>query len=152
MGKRAEVRHNGKRHVGNIVGWLSAEDNDGLALWHLKHDSSDSEDLEEYEVVAAVAAFDESNTAKQDGSNGEDDTEWQTDHEWIGKRGVVTHGDEDHMGTIVGWLPASVNDGLALWHLKHDSSDSEDLEESEAAAALKHRGKNGPPAPRSRPI
>ena len=26
----------------------------------------------------------------------------------------------DTCGEIVGWLPAEVNEGLALWHVKHD--------------------------------
>lgn len=46
--------------VGAVVtGWISGEENGGLALWHVEHDDGDEEDLEEYEVMeAARLAFD----------------------------------------------------------------------------------------------
>jgi hypothetical protein len=39
-------------------------------------------------------------------------------------------------GVVTGWLPAAVNEGMALWHVRHDDDDSEDLEEDEAEEAI----------------
>jgi hypothetical protein len=34
-------------------------------------------------------------------------------------------------GRVEAFLPAAVNEGLALWHVRHDDGDAEDLEETE---------------------
>ena len=39
-------------------------------------------------------------------------------------------------GTIVGYLPAKLNEGLALFHCVHDDGDTEDLDEREAETAV----------------
>ena len=36
------------------------------------------------------------------------------------------HGISD--GTIVGFLPSHLNEGVRLWHLEHDDGDTEDLD------------------------
>ena len=128
------MKHGDDIHVGTIVGWLSAEDNDGDALWHLKHDGSDSEDLDEEEAAEAVKAF--------AAAAAEDEPEWRKDSPFVGQRATVVHEGTPLSGLVVGWLSADDNDGDALWHLKHDStklggdSDSEDLDEDEVKAAV----------------
>ena len=77
----------------------------------------------------------------------DDETEWQVDNPWVGRRVKCTYmvaatkSKVGHAavntGVITGWLPAEVNEGLALWHVKHDDNDSEDLEENEAEEALR---------------
>ena len=65
VSRRAQVKHWNRKYYGTIVGWLSAEDNGGEALWHLKHDNgqhggdSDSEDLDEDEARRALDAHNE---------------------------------------------------------------------------------------------
>ena len=39
---------------GVITGWLSADHNEGLALWHVEHGDGDEEDLEEHELDQAL--------------------------------------------------------------------------------------------------
>ena len=38
--------------------------------------------------------------------------------------------------TVVGWLPAEANGGSALWHVRHDDGDEEDLDEIEVGLCL----------------
>ena len=64
---------------------------------------------------------------------GEENDEWQTTgSEYLGqrvKRIFTVKGKTTHTcGVIDGWLPKEINDGLALWHVKHDDGDDEDLE------------------------
>ena len=44
-------------------------------------------------------------------------------------------------GTIVGYLPAKLNEGLALFHCVHDDGDTEDLDEREAETAVDNYAK-----------
>ena len=52
--------------IGVVVGWVPAEENrdseeeEGLALWHVRHEDGDEEDLEEHEVTAAIEAYETS--------------------------------------------------------------------------------------------
>jgi hypothetical protein len=70
-----------------------------------------------------------------------DDTEWHTSgSELLGRRVKRSFAKDRRKetfmcGTVVGWLPADANDGLALWHVRHDDGDEEDLEEHEVTEA-----------------
>lgn len=69
---KSEWRHTGSHYLGRLVvrriqgttveglvaGWLSAEDNDGQALWHIEHSDGDEEDLEAFEIEDATVDFD----------------------------------------------------------------------------------------------
>ena len=73
---------------------------------------------------------------------GEEDVEWETTgSEYLGqrvKRVFTVKGKLMHTcGVIDGWLPAAINDGLALWHVKHDDGDEEDLELEEVLESIK---------------
>jgi Williams-Beuren syndrome DDT (WSD), D-TOX E motif len=41
--------------TGRVTGWISADENEGQALWHVVHLDGDEEDLEEDELLAAQA-------------------------------------------------------------------------------------------------
>jgi len=74
------------------------------------------------------------------GEEEEEETEWKFDHEFIGcrvkRQYTVKNKILKNCGVIKGWLPAEENEGLALWHVKHDDYDSEDLEEDEAKESI----------------
>jgi hypothetical protein len=75
---------------GIVVGWLSAEENDGtrfavyclvtralltpcavwagLALWHVEHEDGDEEDLEEFELIEAIKLAEEAALADPEGA------------------------------------------------------------------------------------
>jgi len=46
------------------------------------------------------------------------------------------HGASD--GTIVAYLPGSVNDGIPLWHMEHDDGDNEDLDSKDLTRVLRN--------------
>ncbi|CAM9440545.1 unnamed protein product [Pylaiella littoralis] len=55
LGKRVK-RVFGRRVAGaTVVKWIPRESNQGLALWHLRHDDGDEEDLEKFEVTEGLA-------------------------------------------------------------------------------------------------
>ncbi|CAN0223109.1 unnamed protein product, partial [Ectocarpus sp. 4 AP-2014] len=55
LGKRVK-RVFGRRVAGaTVTKWIPKESNQGLALWHLRHDDGDEEDLEEFEVKEGMA-------------------------------------------------------------------------------------------------
>mmetsp|Transcript_26891 Transcript_26891/g.65297 ORF Transcript_26891/g.65297 Transcript_26891/m.65297 type:complete len:1172 (+) Transcript_26891:268-3783(+) len=56
-------------------------------------------------------------------------------HPWIGLRVTRIFNRKTSDGTIASWLPPN-GDDKALWHVKHDDGDSEDLDESEAEEAI----------------
>lgn len=64
VGKRCRTFHHGKKSDGTIVAFLPPDVNEGIPLWHLKHDDNDSEDLDEDEVVLWRRWYDEN--AKSD--------------------------------------------------------------------------------------
>merc|ERR1712227_706651 len=51
-----------------IVGWLPAEENEGVELWHLERDDGDEEDLEEYEVMEGMKLINEASLLSPNGS------------------------------------------------------------------------------------
>ena len=59
-------------------------------------------------------------------------------HKFVNKRVAVRHNDELAKGTITMWVPGNdeADDEPALFHVKHDDGDSEDLEEGEAEEAI----------------
>ena len=66
-------------------------------------------------------------------------TEYQTDHEWVGRK--VTHilqkGQKPSTGTIDGWLPEDEEeDDEALWHVKFPDGDEEELDIKEMTKYL----------------
>lgn len=59
-------------------------------------------------------------------------------HEFLGRKGrrfFPGHGYSD--GVIIGYLAAALNDGIELWHMRHDDGDGEDLEEHEVLEAFR---------------
>lgn len=59
-------------------------------------------------------------------------------HEFLGRKGrrfFPGHGFSD--GVIVGYLSSALNDGIELWHIRHDDGDGEDLEEHEVLEAFR---------------
>ena len=56
-------------------------------------------------------------------------------HKWIGQRLTRKFPTGLSSATVTKWLPAAGRDA-ALWHVKHDDGDEEDLEEHEVEAAL----------------
>ena len=61
----------------------------------------------------------------------------QVRHELVGQRTRRFFPRQGHSdGSIVGYLPARLNEGLALLHCVHDDGDTEDLEEREAETAV----------------
>ena len=57
------------RTPGKVEGYLAAASNEGMALWHVRHDDGDEEDLEEHEVEACLEAFESSQTATSSSSS-----------------------------------------------------------------------------------
>jgi len=58
-------------------------------------------------------------------------------HEWLGKRACRIFDGQPSEGHISLWQPSGPDeDDVALWHMKHDDGDSEDLEEDEVMSAL----------------
>merc|ERR1712146_597483 len=51
-----------------IVGWLPADENEGVELWHLEHDDGDEEDLEEHEVMEGMKLINEASLLSPNGS------------------------------------------------------------------------------------
>ena len=49
-------------------------------------------------------------------------------------------------GTVVEYLPASQNDGVDLWKVRHDDGDLEDLERHELLQWIRKRPRGRPPA------
>jgi hypothetical protein len=73
-----------------------------------------------------------------EGSVVADDVGHVSANEFLGRRGrrfFQGHGYSN--GTVVGYLPASSNEGLELWHIQHDDGDGEDLELHELNDALR---------------
>lgn len=70
------------------------------------------------------------------------DEQWLTDEEHVGKRArrFFEAGRSD--GTIVAALPAEFNEGVALWHMRHDDHDEEDLDYEELVKAIEAYDKN----------
>ena len=82
------------------------------------------------------------------------DVNWlASGHEWLGTQvRRVFHG-ESVNGKIVKWARAEGSDA-ALWHVRHDDGDEEDLDEAEAREAMmcfEMHGYDGPIAGRPRP-
>ena len=63
-----------------------------------------------------------------------------TGHHWLGER-IARHFDGFSVpsaGRVVSWVPANPSEGdQALWHVRHNDGDEEDLDEAEMKAALK---------------
>ena len=111
---------------GVVVAWLPAQADDP-ALWHVRHDDGDEEDLDENEMQSAISAHVEQQPCSP---------EWCTEgHEWIGERVVRVFGGERIGGVVTRWLPKGKG-RRAMWHLRHDDGDEEDLYENEAHAAI----------------
>ena len=78
---------------------------------------------------------------------------WSTAHEWVGKRVVREFADarlwgltgeweaQPTGGVITGWLRAD-REEAALWHMRHDDGDEEDLEDLEVREALRRAGED----------
>jgi len=102
-----------------VVGWLSAEENEGLALWHVRHEEDgDEEDLEAHEVEAAIKLFEregkglsEEGGEGNEGGGSEDNSEEEEEEEeeamarTTTKRVVHTRGTA--VGTTQSTLPSS---------------------------------------------
>ena len=76
----------------------------------------------------------------------EEEAAFRDDHAWVGSRVKRTYtvGKKElsNCGTITGWIPAEENEGMALWHVRHDDSDEEDLEEHEAKEGMELWGES----------
>lgn len=57
VGKRCRCFHDGVAYDGVVIAHLPAEANEGIPLWHMKHDDSDSEDMDDQEVRRYVKWF-----------------------------------------------------------------------------------------------
>ncbi|CAM9664916.1 unnamed protein product [Chrysoparadoxa australica] len=60
---------------GKVIGWMPAESNDGLALWHIKHEDGDEEDLEEHEVLEGIKLAEIMPSSEAEEKEGEDSKE-----------------------------------------------------------------------------
>merc|ERR1711934_592152 len=58
-------------------------------------------------------------------------------HPWVGKSARRFFNGRSSDGVISKWLPAR-DDEPPLWHMEHRDGDAEDLEEAEAALAIKY--------------
>ncbi|CAM9326712.1 unnamed protein product [Scytosiphon promiscuus] len=56
--------------------------------------------------------------------------------DYLGKRVRRVFGRRIAGATVVRWIPKESNHGLALWHLRHDDGDEEDLEEFEVKEGM----------------
>ncbi|CAM9925613.1 unnamed protein product, partial [Choristocarpus tenellus] len=54
LGKRVRRVFGRRMAEGVVTKWVSEKDNEGMALWHIKHEDGDEEDLEEYEVIEGI--------------------------------------------------------------------------------------------------
>ena len=79
---------------------------------------------------------------------------WLTSgHKWLGARVWRLFDGEGVTGTVIKWVRAKGGDG-ALWHVKHEDGDEEDLDEPEmhqALADFELYADDGPIAARHRP-
>lgn len=69
----------------------------------------------------------------------EEPVEYQTNHDWIGRRVKRTFksGGKPTVGVIDGWLPEDIEeDDQALWHVKYKDGDQEELDEDEVKRFL----------------
>lgn len=112
-----------------------------------KEDDSDS--LEEEEIGSNVKDYDpddsfeeSSNSDEENYAAGASNLEDMRKEGWhfagdpgadehVGKRFRCFHHGKRSDGNIIAVLPADVNEGTPLWHLKHDDEDSEDADENE---------------------
>jgi hypothetical protein len=95
--------------------------------WSLVSDSEEEEEEEEEEENYAEGASNIEDMKREgwhfSGDPGAD--------EHVGIRLRCFHHGKISDGTIVAVLPADVNEGRPLWHLKHDDEDSEDVDADE---------------------
>ena len=56
---------------------------------------------------------------------------WLFDNKYIGMKCRKFYDNKYYDGMIIAYLPANINDGLALWYYLHNDTDHEDLEEHE---------------------
>jgi hypothetical protein len=72
----------------------------------------------------------------------DEDTWWECGHKWLGLQCLRYFGTDHAVGTVVAWLPARLStavgadDDVALWRLRHEDGDEEDLEEHEVRAGV----------------
>jgi hypothetical protein len=59
VGKRCRCFHHGQKSDGTIVAVLPPDVNEGIPLWHMKHDDEDSEDVDADEVIRWRRWYDE---------------------------------------------------------------------------------------------
>ena len=81
---------------------------------------------------------------------------WRTAGPHLGKRLVRTFDGVESRGHVVGWIPEMENSGVALWHVKHEDGDEEDLEADEVEQAISNwvgvaNGADAPSANSKRP-
>lgn len=81
VSKHCRRFYDGKPYDGTIVASLPAEENEGMPLWHLKHDDGDSEDLDEEEVQRFSKYFEEKRSCTADSQDeaGDDGRSTQTE-------------------------------------------------------------------------
>ena len=127
LGQRVRLFFDAIRSDAVCVRWLPGTADDP-PLWHVLHDDGDEEDLEAHEMREAMEAH-SANLAYS--------REWRTDHPWVGSR--VRRSFRGHAvdGTVQRWLPkAKGRRKKALWHVRHDDGDEEDVEENPLSYAL----------------
>lgn len=79
VSKRCRKFYDGKPFDGTIIAFLPASENEGLPIWHLKHDDGDSEDLDEEEVKKYSALFQENVSRPPEDSYPSDSESTQTE-------------------------------------------------------------------------
>ena len=83
---------------GVVTGWLSAEHNEGLALWHVEHGDGDEEDLEEDELEAALADHASAFRKYTNTSRARNDAKRVKEEQHAGVIGVVVRKELNVMG------------------------------------------------------
>uniref|UniRef100_A0A7S3K3J0 Uncharacterized protein n=1 Tax=Aureoumbra lagunensis TaxID=44058 RepID=A0A7S3K3J0_9STRA len=65
--------------------------------------------------------------------NNNDEEYLTTGSEWLGRKIYLQ--EHEVWATVIKWLPAEKNDGIAFWRVRHADGDDEDLELHELEAA-----------------
>jgi hypothetical protein len=110
----------------DLVEMRRRRDNRSKDDWNIVSDDSEEEEDEDEENYAEGASNIEE--MKREGWHFSGDPGAD---EYVGKRCRCFHHGRPSDGTIVAVLPADVNEGIPLWHLKHDDEDSEDVDADE---------------------